>query len=234
MTNLWTSTQRVFARSSGSWNRNAKARLKFEYEPLLRAELFNAEQMAAHGIALASQHRLSPLSPHDALLGRLGDNQRLLDRSCAALAQSQIHNRRVTPAAEWLLDNYFLVEDHIRTARSHLPKGYSRELPRLLNGPSAGLPRVYDIALETISHGDGRVDEQSLSRFILAYQTVMPLALGELWAVPIMLRLALIENLRRVASRVMANGADRDLADEWAGRLIETSPSPTWPTPHPR
>jgi cellobiose phosphorylase len=223
MTNPWTRTQRVFARSSHLWNRNAKARLKFEYEPLLRAELFNAEQMAAHGIALASQHRLSPLSPHDALLGRLGDNQRLLDRSCAALAQSQLHNRRVTPAAEWLLDNYFLVEDHIRTARSHLPKGYSRELPRLLNGPSAGLPRVYDIALETISHGDGRVDEQSLSRFILAYQTVMPLALGELWAVPIMLRLALIENLRRVASRVMANGDDRDLADEWAGRLIETS-----------
>ena len=223
MTNPWTRTQRVFARSSHLWNPNAKARLKFEYEPLLRAELFNAEQMAAHGIALASQHRLSPLSPHDALLGRLGDNQRLLDRSCAALAQSQLHNRRVTPAAEWLLDNYFLVEDHIRTARSHLPKGYSRELPRLLNGPSAGLPRVYDIALETISHGDGRVDEQSLSRFILAYQTVMPLALGELWAVPIMLRLALIENLRRVASRVMANGDDRDLADEWAGRLIETS-----------
>jgi cellobiose phosphorylase len=197
--------------------------VKFAYEQILRAELFNAEQMADHGIALAGQHRLSALSTRDALLGRLDDNERLLNRSCSALTQAQRSSRRVTPAAEWLLDNYFLVEEHIRTARTHLPKGYSRELPRLINGQSSGLPRVYDIALETISHGDGRFDEQSLQRFIVAYQTVMPLALGELWAIPIMLRLALIENLRRVASRVMANWDDRNLADDWAERLIEVS-----------
>jgi hypothetical protein len=179
--------------------------------------------MASHGISLAGQHRLTTLSPRDSMLRRLDDNEQLLKRSCTALTNAQMSSRRVTPAAEWLLDNYFLVENHIRTARSHLPKGYSRELPRLINGPSAGLPRVYDIALETISHGDGRVDEQSLSRFIFSYQTVMPLALGELWAIPIMLRLALIENLRRVASRVMANSEDRNLADDWAERLIETS-----------
>ncbi|MFJ2536028.1 GH36-type glycosyl hydrolase domain-containing protein [Pseudomonas sp. NPDC087614] len=197
--------------------------LKFAYEPILRAELFNADQMASHGIALANQHQVSAVSSRDALLGRLDDNEVVLNRSCTALTQAQSSSRPVTPAAEWLLDNYFLVEDHIRTARKHLPKGYSRELPRLTNGPSAGLPRVYDIALETISHGDGRFDELSLRRFIVAYQTVMPLALGELWAIPIMVRLALIENLRRVASRVMANSDDRNRADDWAERLIEVS-----------
>ena len=196
---------------------------KFAYEPILRAELFNADQMANHGIALANQHQVSAVSSRDALLGRLDDNEVVLNRSCTALTQAQSSSRPVTPAAEWLLDNYFLVEDHIRTARKHLPKGYSRELPRLTNGPSAGLPRVYDIALETISHGDGRFDELSLRRFIVAYQTVMPLALGELWAIPIMVRLALIENLRRVASRVMANSDDRNRADDWAERLIEVS-----------
>jgi cellobiose phosphorylase len=190
---------------------------------MLRAELFNADQMADHGIALAGQHQLSALSAQDSLLGRLDDNEVLLNRSCTALTEAQLSSRRMTPAAEWLLDNYFLIEDHIRTARTHLPKGYSRELPRLINGPSTGLPRVYDIALETISHGDGRFDEASLRRFVIAYQTVMPLALGELWAIPIMLRLALIENLRRIASRVMANWDDRNLADDWAERLIEIS-----------
>jgi len=73
---------------------------------------------------------------------------------------------------------------------ANLPKGYSQELPRLQEGASAGLPRVYDIALETISHSDGRIDPQSLSRFVAAYQTVTDLKLGELWAIPIMLRLA--------------------------------------------
>lgn len=210
MNSIWTGVQRTFSRPQG------------EPEPILRAELFSADQMASHGIALAGQHRLSALRAQDSMLRRLDDNERVLKHSCTALAQAQVASRQATPAAEWLLDNYFLVEEHIRTARTHLPKGYSRELPRLINGPSAGLPRVYDIALETISHGDGRVDEQSLSRFIAAYQTVMPLALGELWAIPIMLRLALIENLRRVATRVMANADERNLADDWAEQLIET------------
>ena len=91
----------------------------------------------------------------------------------------------------------------------------------LAKGPSAGLPRVYDIALETISHGDGRVDPESLSRFVAAYQTVTALKLGELWAIPIMLRLALIENLRRVAARIAADRIDRDRADHWADQMTE-------------
>ncbi len=195
----------------------------FTYESLLRSELFNAEQMARHGTVLAQQHRLGRLSAEDSLLDRLTDNEHTLATSCAALAAALPSSGRVTPAAEWLLDNFYLVEAHIRIARTHLPPGYSRQLPRLASGPSSGLPRVYDIALETISHGDGRVDAVSLSRFVDAYQCATTLTLGELWAIPIMLRLALIENLRRVAARVMANWADRDLANEWADRLSEVA-----------
>ena len=128
----------------------------------------------------------------------------MLVETCKQLTEAVAASHRMTPAGEWLLDNFYLVEEQIRTARRHLPKGYSRDLPRLADGPSAGLPRVYDIALETIAHGDGRVDPDSLSRFVAAYQTVTPLLLGELWAIPIMLRLALIENLRRVAVRIAA------------------------------
>ena len=89
-------------------------------------------------------------------------------------------------------------------------------------GPSAVRPRVYDLALEAISHGDGRVDADSLARFVAAYQSVTILKMGELWAVPIMLRLALIENLRRVAVRIAAGRAERGLANQWADRMMET------------
>ena len=102
-----------------------------------------------------------------------------------------------------------------------MPRSYSRELPRLANGPAASFPRVYGIALELISHVDGRVDAVSLNGFIASYQTVTPLKLGELWAVPIMLRLALIENLRRVAARLASRTQDRDLAADWAERMVE-------------
>ncbi|WP_430389800.1 GH36-type glycosyl hydrolase domain-containing protein [Dyella sp. 20L07] len=190
-------------------------------QPTLRSELFSADQMDLYGVVLANMHRSSKKSRDNSLLARLADNELVLAHSCARLTQALRSDRRITPAAEWLLDNYYLIEEQIRTAQRHLPKSYSRELPRLLNGPSARLPRVYDIALETISHGDGRVDSESLSRFVTSYQTVTPLTLGELWAIPIMLRLALIENLRRVASRVMVDWNDRNLADQWADRMTE-------------
>ena len=93
-------------------------------------------------------------------------------------------------------------------------------MPRLARGPSAGLPRAYDIALEAISHGDGWVDPGSLARFVAAYQKVTQLKLGELWAIPIMLRLALIENLRRVGQRVAASTRDRERADAWADQMM--------------
>jgi cellobiose phosphorylase len=181
--------------------------------------LFSADQMEHHGRSLAAAHRLTPRRGLDQLLPRLAANEAVLIDTCKLLTAAVTANRRITPGGEWLLDNFYLIEEQIRTAKRHLPKGYSRELPRLASGPSAGLPRVYDIALETIAHGDGRVDPESLSRFVAAYQTVTPIKLGELWAIPIMLRLALIENLRRVATDVAAGRVDRDLADAWADQM---------------
>ncbi len=193
----------------------------FGGEPPLRAELFSTDQMEQHGARLASGHRVAPGRAPDQLLSRLAANERVLIETCDRLTAAITAKHRITPAGEWLLDNLYLIEEQIRTARRHLPKGYSRELPVLAEGASAGLPRVYDIALETIAHGDGRVDPDSLGRFVAAYQTVTPLRLGELWAIPIMLRLALIENLRRVAVGIATGRIDRDLAVGWANKLTE-------------
>jgi cyclic beta-1,2-glucan synthetase len=190
-------------------------------ELALRSELFSADQMEQHGKILANMHQLKPGRPRDRLLARLADNESLLLEVHNLLTEAVKGNRRITPAGEWLLDNFYVIEEQIGTARRHLPKGYSRELPRLSNGPSAGLPRVYDIALETISHGDGRVDPENLISFVAAYQTVTVLKLGELWAVPIMLRLALIENLRRIAARITAARIDRNRAESWADQMTE-------------
>ena len=192
-------------------------------EPPLRSELLTAEQMEQHGKSLAGSHQLNLERASDQLLTRLTENEDVLLGVRDLLAEAVTANRRIAPAGEWLLDNFYLIEEQIRTARKHLPKGYSRELPCLLNSPSAGLPRAYAIALETISRGDGRVDPESLSRFIAAYQTVTTLKLGELWALPIMLRLALVENLRRVAARVASDRIDRNRADDWADQMTATA-----------
>jgi len=189
----------------------------------LRSELFSAAQMAAHGKHLASRHTLSNKGGPDKLLARLSENADVICDTCHELTAALKTGRQITPASEWLLDNFYLIEEQIRTARRHLPKDYSKELPRLSNEDADGMPRVYQIALEIISHGDGRVDPESLTRFVDAYQDQATLKLGELWAIPIMLRLALIENLRRVAARVYDNRTQRDRANNWADQMMETA-----------
>jgi cyclic beta-1,2-glucan synthetase len=171
---------------------------------------------------MAANHRTSTDGRSSPLLAQLDENEaqlRAFNRSTV-----EVHpNRQITPAAEWLLDNFYLIEEQIQMARRHLPKGYSRELPRLENGSSAGLPRVYDIVLELIAHVDAQIDSGSLRAFVAAYQTVHPLKLGELWAIPIMLRLGLIENLKRVTARLVHARHDRNLADSWVNRLQGTA-----------
>ncbi len=198
-----------------------------EDEAPLRAELFSADQMEDHGFALARFHRVQAGAGRNDLLLRLDQNESVLVATRALLAEAIIGQRRVTPASEWLLDNYYLVDENLRTARRHFPKSYSWQLPRLANGASSGLPRIYDIALNAIFHGDGRFDQENLQRFVAAYQRVAVLSLGELWAIPIMLRLALIENLRQVATRLALDRRHRDLAARWAdaiANVVATDP----------
>lgn len=193
----------------------------------LRGEVFSIDQLVHHAKGLAKTHQVVTRRGTNRLLARLDDNEEVL-RTYNRATQTVDQTRPVTHAAEWLLDNFYLIEEQIQMARRHLPKAYSRELPRLLTGPSAGLPRVYDLVLELILHVDAQIDPEPLSAFISAYQTVFPLKLGELWAVPIMLRLALIENLRRVTSRLTIARQDRNLADSWVERLqamAEKNPS---------
>jgi len=215
-----------FPRSKTSPARSRLRRSRAKELPL-RAELFGVEQLARHAQFIAAQHTIVTGRASARLLTRLDHNEKVLrtfNRATLAVDKS----RRVTPAAEWLLDNFYLIEEQIQLAHRHLPEHYSRELPRLANGPSAGLLRVYDIVLELIAHVDAQIDADSLSAFVAAYQTLAPLKLGELWAVPIMLRLGLIENLARITTGLAQGRRDRDLANQWVERLqamAEKNPS---------
>src|SRR6185295_3116163 len=191
-------------------------------EPPLRAELLSIDLLQRHARTLALRHQAVRRKGSDGLIPRLAANEKLLrDYNQETLRVEK--TRYITPAAEWLLDNFYLIEEQIRMARRHLPRGFSLELPHLANGPSAHHPRVYDIALELISHVDGLIDATHLTSFVAAYQQVTQLKLGELWAIPIMLRLALIENLRRIAALLAAARTDRDAADAWADRMLKVA-----------
>lgn len=192
-------------------------------EEPLRAELLSFDQMKQHSFALAKSHKLSKKRVTDRLLVRLADNEKILLEVRHLLAKSVKQDFEISPAGEWLLDNFYMIEEQVRMAKTYLPKGYSEGLPQLSDGNSKGLPRVYDIALELISHSDGKIDLENVSDFLSSYSDVTHLRLGELWAIPIMLRLALIENIRRISTRIAVERNLRNLAESWAKQLIETA-----------
>ena len=211
--------------------RDRLAAQRFRNSPVdeqpLGNELLSIDLLRQQARALAQSHKVGMRSGPNLLLPRLDVNEKILCHYNKRTLESE-KNRRVTPAAEWLLDNFHLIEEQIRTARRHLPRQFNRELPHLTEGPLADYPRVYHMALDLIAHIDGRVDAPHLSSFVAGYQEVTQLKLGELWAILIMLRLALIENLRRVAVSLSVSRADRDRADEWADRILavaENNPS---------
>lgn len=189
----------------------------------LRSELFTVEQLEEHAIFLAGKHKLDPGPSTEKLLRRLAENEKILLEVHAILTETIKQNNRVVPAAEWLLDNFYLIEEQIYTGKKHLPKGYSIGLPKLLKGASAGLPRIYDIAVEIISHSDGHINLQNLTKFVSGYQNVSYLQIGELWALPIMLRLALLENLRRLAIQISIDISNKTDAAHWADLMIDAA-----------
>ncbi len=197
---------------------------KYENEKSpLRAELFSTAQLEGYAESLAATHILSTESAPEQLLKRLDENEAILLEVRNLLIESAKENSSISPAGEWLLDNFYSIEEQIQIGRKHFPKSYSETLPRLAKGPFAGLPRVYHIALEIIAHSDGRVDPENLFSFVTGYQRVTNLKLGELWAIPIMLRIALIENLRRLAATIARDRINKNLADHWADKMTETA-----------
>lgn len=186
-------------------------------DPTVESELFSTPQMERYGQKLARSHKLSPDRQPYYLLKRLGDNETIITQNCYLLNAGK--KASVMPAGEWLLDNYYLIEEQIRIVRQHLPNNFGKGLPAL--APPHHCPRIYDIAAEAIAHGDGRWDTASLTGYITAYQQETPLTLGEIWALPGMLRLALIENLRRVSIDVVKAQQERNLADSWVSKIFE-------------
>src|SRR5437660_2045258 len=187
----------------------------------IREELYSIERLEQYAATLAAEHKIAE-KPHrvSLLLPRLEENGRKLIAAYKALADSIREEHVISPAAEWLVDNFHIVEEQVREIREDLPKSYYHGLPKLATGELKYYPRIYALSVALIAHSDSHLDTETLRRFINAYQKVSPLSIGELWAVPISLRLALVENLRRLATRIVSSRTERDEADRLADKLL--------------
>jgi cyclic beta-1,2-glucan synthetase len=192
-----------------------------EIDEPISAEIFSVERLEHHAESLARAQEVSPVQTAGiSLRGRLRTNAATLGSAFHTLIAGIRRGRAVTPAAEWLVDNYYIVDEHIRAVRHDLPVGFYKQLPKLSNGPLRGYPRVYGLAWAIVAHSDNRFELDTLVRFCRAYQRVQPLTIGELWAIAITLRVVLIENLSRLSSGIVYRLALREKADELADKWL--------------
>jgi cellobiose phosphorylase len=181
----------------------------------LHGELLGVARLEERARALAAGFTLSRNRRRGALrlLRRLADDKKMLRQAYHTLSGDARRGEAIAPATEWLLDNFHLVESEMREVRHNLPHRYYRELPKLATRELKGHARIYAMAAEMLRYSDARLDAHRLTRFIYAYQTVAPLTIGELWAWPSMLKLALVEHLRRLAEELVETRAGRRAAD---------------------
>ncbi len=186
-----------------------------ESEPLIRAELFGAQRFEQHGRSLAEAQTVQK-SPGwgdgSSFFPRIRENIAALREAYDYIATVSQSGQYVTPAADWLLDNFHLVEAQLQQIHDGLPRRYYAHLPKLADRQLEGLPRVYGIAWAYVAHTDSVLDPMLFTAFLDAYQEVRELNLGELWALPTTLRVVLLENLRRVADQIAEGKAAREAA----------------------
>ncbi len=187
----------------------------------IRAELFSIERLEEHAIHLAKKHRvIRKPTKGRSILPRVKKNRQLL-RSCYHNIEQSMRDKDViTPAAEWLIDNFHVIETQILEILDFLPPKFYYELPKLDNGPLKGFPRIYGLAWAFIAHTDSNFDPERLKRFVNAYQSVVPLSIGELWALSISLRIIFVENLRRLGNRIVYSKKGQMKADEISDALL--------------
>ena len=194
-------------------------------EAPIRAELFGTDRLEHLARQLAAAGVVDPsLKGDDLVLGRFAENGKVLVKTHRRIVGEVDRPEGRGIDADWLADNFHIVEDVLREIKQDLPGGYYTELPKLVVGHVRGYPRVYTMALALVAHTDGELDEARITRFLRAFQSVVPLRIGELWAVPTMLRLVLIENLRRLADRMVRGWDERARADAWVAEHLPPRP----------
>ncbi len=196
----------------------------------IRGELCGPEILEEISRKLSTTSNVSNYPVSGVLFRRMRQNDAVLRNAHRELVRFFDRHAPLPPDAEWLLGNFYVIEEVLREVRTDLPRGFYAELPALASGPLKGFPRVYALALALIANTDSSLDESQIQVFVQAYQEKAPLTIGELWSVPTMLRLALLENLRRLAKQVLQSRSERIAAQSWVQKMGATNLPSRQPT----
>ena len=193
---------------------------QIDHNGSIRSTYFTIEELRACGadMARSTNLHLPAFTPFD-FLKRHKENDREILRVYRSTASDVAAGEAITPAAEWLLDNHYIVEEALQEVRRDFPRKFLRELP-VMTVAGHEIPRTLALAWLYVAHTHSTVSRDSLTALVEGFQEVETLKLGELWALPSMVRYVLLENLRRISIRVERSRLMRRKANEAADELI--------------
>lgn len=178
---------------------------KSDYSVEVKDTALANEELQKHAAEIARNHPVGRSRSLNWLIRRLNENFDLIAGVYGMLNKDAADSFPTAPAAEWLLDNFYIIEEQAKIIKRSLARGRYSRLPVLAKGYLKGYPRVYAIALEIVAHSKGSIDERSITSFIQSYQSQVMLSMGELWAVPLMLRIALVESIRDTCEAISSS-----------------------------
>ncbi len=193
---------------------------RLENETLIKEPLtFEEMEASAYKLAGLLQQVSIRKTPDHPFLKRLAKSEEILTEIRHNVAEAEYVEQTITSAAEWLLDNSYVIQGNIEEVRRNLPKRYYDELPKGLEG----VPRIYLIAKEIVQCTANRLNQEAIVAFLKSYQAQDPLTIGELWALPLMLRFVLIENLQCLAIDIDRRLCEGEQASFWGNRLLHVA-----------
>ncbi len=193
----------------------------------INEELFSGERLEQYATHLASELKVSRKSKRGrSLVPELKKSARLLETAYLSIVTDIRNKEVVSPAAEWFVDNFHLIDNQLREIKQSLPDDYYQGLPQLAEGELKGYPRVFALALAIIAHTDSRLDSTVLQKVLLAFQKVSSLQIGEIWALVITLRVVLVQHLTPLARSIVSARESRQKADILADRLLDFAVKP--------
>lgn len=185
-------------------------------EPLPQDQL----QVQAIELAYTLKNVTKNKKAHHQLKALLQQKVPILEKIRSNVADAEHIEQTVTLSGSWLLDNDYVIQENIREIQRGLPLKYYRELPILIDGPMAKLPRIYALSVNLIDATANRLNQENIIAFLDAFQSIEPLTIGELWALPLMLRLRLIECIHSLAVLFDARQREGELARYFGNRLL--------------
>ena len=193
-------------------------------EEPIRSQFYQEDRLRLLGRQMAEgdTHSLSGLGAFD-FQNRIRESAAKILEVYRSTNAAQAKGETITPAAQWLLDNNYLVEETIYQIKRDLPRRFYQQLPTLPLKDGTSVPRALAIAWAYVAHSDSSVSAQTFKAIVEGFQAVEPMKIGEIWALPSLLRFVLIENLRRLAVRVERARKMRLVANEVADTALASA-----------